>query len=215
MTASETSTWSQHCWNALRTVKHIVSYVTGPVHIARRLYHQWSTVVPFPITSVLFVCHGNICRSPFAEIYFRSVMAKTGMALRVMSAGLDTTPGKPAHANTKALGRERQLSLDQHTTTQLQSELVSQSDLIVVMEIAQKQRIQSLYPASNGKVVLLGYFDPKGPLEIADPYGKPMEQFQACFAQVARCCDNLAQALCLAREQALQSRPHAAPSKDA
>ncbi len=215
MTASETSTWSQQCWNVLRAVKQVVSYATGPVHVARRWYHQWNTVVPCPVTSVLFVCHGNICRSPFAESYFRSVIEKTGMPLRIMSAGLDTTPGKPAHANTRTLGRERRLSLDQHTTTQLQSELVGQFDLIVVMEIAQKQRIQSLYPASKGKVVLLGYFDPKGPLEIADPYGKPIEQFQACFAQVARCCDNLAQALCLAREQTLQSHPHAAPSKDA
>jgi protein-tyrosine phosphatase len=192
-----------------------MSYMTGPIHVARRLYHQWSTVVPFPVTSVLFVCHGNICRSPFAEIYFRSLLAKTGMPLCVMSAGLDTTPGKPAHTNTRALGRERQLSLDQHTTTQLQSELVGQSDLIVVMEIAQKQRIHSLYPASKGKVVLLGYFDPKGPLEIADPYGKPIERFHACFEQVARCCDNLAQALRLAREQPLQPGAQALPSKDA
>jgi protein-tyrosine phosphatase len=191
MTGSEASTWSQHCWNILRVAKQIVSYAAGPVHVTRRAYHQWTTVVPAPVTSVLFVCHGNICRSPFAETYFRSLLEKNGISLRVRSAGLDTTPGKPAHTNTSTVGRERQLSLDEHMTTQLQANLVNQSDLVIVMEVAQKHRIHSLYPGSKGKVVLLGYFDPTGPLEIADPYGKSVEQFHACFSQVARCCDRL------------------------
>lgn len=117
------------------------------------------------------------------------------MSLTVKSAGLDTTPGKPAHSNTKTLAEQQMLSVDEHVTTQLHADLVNQSDLIVVMEIVQKHRVHSVYPASRGKVVLLGYFDPKGPLEVADPYGKPIDNFKTCFHQVARCCEKLADRL--------------------
>jgi len=195
MNVSDTSTWSQHCWAFFRTLKNIAACVAEPIHIARRLYQQWTTVIPVCVKSILFVCHGNICRSPFAAIYFQSLLKKNGLSLTVRSAGLDTTPGKPAHSNTKTVAQQQRLSLDEHVTTQLYADLVNQSDLIVVMEIAQKNRIHSLYPASRGKVVLLGYFDPSGPLEIADPYSKPIEDFRTCFRQVTRCCDNLAERL--------------------
>ena len=56
------------------------------------------------------------------------------MSLTVKSAGLDTTPGKPAHSNTKSLAQQQMLSVDEHVTTQLHADLVNQSDLIVVME---------------------------------------------------------------------------------
>lgn len=197
MNASKTPRWSQHCWSPLRAVKNTVSYLAGPIHVARRLYGQWITALPEPVASVLFLCHGNICRSPFAATYFRSLLMKRGMSLTVRSAGLDTTPGKPAHSNSKIVAEQHQLSLDEHVTTLLHSDLVNQSDLIIVMEIAQKYRVQRLYPGSRGKVVLLGYFHPEGPLEIADPFGTPLDNFQICFQQVTRCCDNLADRLAL------------------
>ena len=197
MNASETSTWFQHCWSLFRAAKNIFTVAAGPVRVGRRLYYQWTTAVPESVTSILFVCHGNICRSPFAAVCFEEFLKKKGPSLTVRSAGLDTTPGKPAHSTTRAMAQQRQLCLDGHVTTQLHAELVNQSDLIVVMELAQKRRIHRLYPTSKGKVVLLGYFDPKGPLEIADPYGKGIDDFRICFQQVARCCDNLAARLAL------------------
>ncbi|HWF60258.1 MAG TPA: ATP-grasp domain-containing protein [Nitrospira sp.] len=184
-------------WGVLRAMKKGLGYVSAPVRAARRLYHRWTTHVPGTVTSVLFLCHGNICRSPFAEMYFQSLLKRRGVGLTVRSAGLDTTPGKPAHWNTRTSARELHISLDDHATTQLDADLVSNSDLIVVMEVGQKKRVLSLYPESKGKVVLLGCFDAKGPLEIGDPYGRPIENFRSCFSQIVRCCDNLAKELML------------------
>ena len=112
--------------------------------------------------------------------------------MTVRSAGLETTPGKPAHANAKAVALQHRLSLDAHATTQVHKELLDQSDLIIVMEIVQKNRIHRLYPKTKGKVVLLGRFDSVGSLEIADPYSGTSEDFHSCFQQVSRCCDVLA-----------------------
>ena len=75
--------------------------------------------------------------------------------------------------------------------TQVHLELLDQSDLIIVMEIAQKDRIHCLHPNTMGRVVLLGYFDSVGPLEIADPCGGPIEEFRSSLEQISRCCDAL------------------------
>ena len=112
--------------------------------------------------------------------------------MTVRSAGLETTTGKPAHAKAKAVALEHRLSLDEHATTEVHKELLDQSDLIVVMEIVQKDRMHRLYPNTKGKVVLLGRFDSVGPLDIADPYSGTSEDFHSCFQQVSRCCDVLA-----------------------
>jgi protein-tyrosine phosphatase len=127
-----------------------------------------------------------------AEAYFQSLVDKDGRRMIVRSAGLETTPGKPAHIKAKAVALEHRLSLEEHATTQVHTELIDKSDLIIVMEIVQKNRIQRLYPKANGKVVLLGRFDSVGSLEIADPYSGTSEEFQSCFQQVSRCCDVLA-----------------------
>jgi protein-tyrosine phosphatase len=147
------------------------------------------------VQSVLFVCKGNICRSPLAEAYFRSLVEKEGRDITVRSAGLETTPGRPADAKAKAVALEHRLSLEGHATTQVHRELLDQSDLIIVMEVGQKDRIQRLYPRSKGKVVLLGRFDFSGSLEVADPYSGTREDFLSCFQQVSRCCDVLAAGL--------------------
>jgi len=166
------------------------------MNVIRHPYERWAAVrLPDSVQSVLFVCKGNICRSPLAEAYFRSLVVKEGRHMTVRSAGLETTPGKPADDRVKALAWEHRLLLGEHATTQVHMELLDQSDLILVMEIGQKDRIQALYPRTKGKVVLLGRFDSRGALEIADPYSGTSEDFLSCFQQVSRCCDMLASRL--------------------
>ena len=106
--------------------------------------------------SVLFVCKGNICRSPLAEAYFRSLVEKDGRQITVRSAGLETTPGKPADAKAKAVALEHRLSLDEHATTQVHMELLDQSDLIVVMEICTERSNSAVVPEIEGKGRVVG-----------------------------------------------------------
>lgn len=193
MSITESSTLVEHCWTFVAALKETVAYCVRRMDMVRRSYERWTPVrLPNSVNSIVFVCKGNICRSPLAEAYFQSLVRKKGARVTVSSAGLETTPGKPAHTNAKTVALQEQLMLDAHTTVQVHAELLDQIDLIVVMEVRQKYRIQRLYPKAKGKVVLLGYFDPKGPLDIADPYSGPLEDFATCFQRVRRCCDNLA-----------------------
>jgi len=193
MNVGDTPSLSEHCWIYLRGLREAALYLAGRMNVVRHPYERWAAVrLPDSVQSVLFVCKGNICRSPLAQAYFQSLVEKEGRHMTVRSAGLETTPGKPAHAKAKAVALQHQLSLDEHATTQVHMELLDKSDLIIVMEIVQKDRIQRLYPRSKGKVVLLGRFDSVGSLEIADPYSGTSEDFHFCFQQVSRCCDVLA-----------------------
>jgi protein-tyrosine phosphatase len=193
MKADETPSPSEYCWIYWRGLRTTALYLAGRMNVVRHPYERWAAVqLPDSVQSVLFVCKGNICRSPLAEVYFQSLVDKDGRRMTVRSAGLETTPGKPAHIKAKAVALEYRLSLEEHATAQVHTELIDKSDLIVVMEIVQKDRIQRLYPRAKGKVVLLGRFDPVGSLEIADPYSGTSEDFQSCFEQVSRCCDVLA-----------------------
>jgi len=88
--------------------------------------------LPTSVRSVLFVCKGNICRSPLAAAYFQLLVEKAGTDMVVRSAGLETTSGKPAHFNAKSVALEHQFSLDVHSTTQVHADLLNQSDLIIV-----------------------------------------------------------------------------------
>ena len=184
---------SVQCWTILRVLREVLAQFSRQMTAVRHPYERWTVVrLPEPVQSVLFVCKGNICRSPLAAAYFQSLNDRSGGKLTVRSAGLETTPGKPAHAKARAVALQHHLSVEQHATTQVSAEILGQSDLVVVMEIMQKIRIHKLYPQWKRKVVLLGRFDSTGPIEIGDPYNGAIEDFESCFKQISRCCDKLA-----------------------
>ena len=193
MNMGDTPSVGAHCWTFLRALRATGGYIIGKLNFVRHPYERWSTVrLPESVQSVLFVCKGNICRSPLGEVCLRALATQAGRPLTIRSAGLETTPGKPAHLKAQATAIENGLSLETHATTQVHAELLDKSDLIIVMEVAQKDRIHGLYPSTRGKVVLLGRFESTGPLEIADPYSGTIEDFRSCYRQVKRCCEALA-----------------------
>jgi protein-tyrosine phosphatase len=201
MSVAEVSTLSEQCRTFVRALKEAVGCGLRRIDMVLRSHERWAPVtLPASVCSVLFICKGNMCRSPLAAVYFQSLLTRMGSRMVVNSAGLETNPGKPAHPSAKTVALQQELTLDTHVTVQVHAELLDKADLIVVMEERQKHRIQRLYPKTKGKVVLLGSFDPNGPLDIADPYSGPLEEFVTCFHRVQRCCDNLAARLRLSSD---------------
>lgn len=141
---------------------------------------------PARIRSVLFVCKGNICRSPFGAARMRQLLKQVDISGVVCdSAGLDTTqaarPPKEACAAAARFG----LSLDGHRPLQVTPEVISQYDLIVVMESAHLLALKQRYPVLADRIVLLpllsGYPGGYARYNIADPYGQPLAVFQSCY----------------------------------
>jgi protein-tyrosine-phosphatase len=153
---------------------------------------------------VLFVCSGNICRSPFAEELLRRTLAKNGTTgFLVSSAGTLGIQGRPASRHSVKVGREYGLDLTAHRSRGLSAGLLRKSDLVVVMERAHRHLIEQDWPEEASKVRLLRHFEEvagDGPSrDVFDPIGRPLDDYRACASLVSRCILNLA--------RYLQSRP--------
>ena len=121
--------------------------------------------------NIMIVCIGNICRSPIGEVLLKDYKPE----LNVFSSGLGALVGKPADPKSVELMRQKNINLDDHCAQQINSVLVSSSDLILTMEKKHVSAIQAQFPESRGKVHLIGKWE--NDQEIPDPYKKGDEAF--------------------------------------
>ncbi len=121
---------------------------------------------------LLFVCTGNVCRSPMAEGIFRKMLEDRGLAgrIEVDSAGtwaLDGNPPTPlAVAAVAAMGAE----IGGHRARTVTMEDLRDADLVLVMEEAHRKSLFNLAPEFSRKVFLLSEMAGRHE-DIADPYG--------------------------------------------
>ena len=143
------------------------------------------------IKSVLVVCIGNICRSPYGEIKLKELLHFHRKGdVKVSSAGIHAMVGEPADTHSIKIGKERGLDLTSHVAKQLTLDLLKEYDLILVMDKEQKTEIEKKYPFSFGKVHSIGKWRNK---EIHDPYRKPYEAFINMANHIDECLNDWVQ----------------------
>jgi protein-tyrosine phosphatase len=147
--------------------------------------------------SVTFICHGNICRSPYAAAAFWQRLSPSLQALiRVDSAGF-VGPGRAAPSSARAVAAVRGVDLAAHRSKLVAAALGGAGELVVVMEPRQARALRHLCRRNGGTLVVLGDFDPD-PITtraIADPIGQPETAFQESYARIDRCLDGLVRAM--------------------
>lgn len=150
-----------------------------------------------PPRFVLVVCHGNICRSPYAAALLRRrLLPLLGNGGRVESAGF-IAPGRPCPDAALAVAASRGLDLSQHRSQLLAPTEVHAADLILVMDTTQRWGIRALFGRQGRDVLLLGDLDPE-PIEnrtIQDPVEQPKEVFELSYSRIERCVDELVRAV--------------------
>lgn len=122
------------------------------------------------IRRALFVCSGNMCRSPYGEARFRRLTE--GRDIRVMSAGTLGIIGRMAAPEMIATARERGLDLEAHRSSALTSMIVRASDAVFVMEEYHRREVLRLCPESGPRIVMLGLWQTEPAPEIVDPMGR-------------------------------------------
>ena len=147
--------------------------------------------------SVLFVCHGNIMRSPMAAEVFRERMASLGRAIGVGSVGTWTTNGRRADPRAVAAATEFGISLDNHRSRNITAAIVANSDLICVMDHRNEVDVLTRFRGAARKTVLLaGVNAPSSASqEIPDPYMLGPDGVSKCYRQLVPAVDALIHSL--------------------
>jgi glycine hydroxymethyltransferase len=136
--------------------------------------------------TVLFVCTGNVCRSPMAEGIFRHAVKGRGN-YRVVSAGLGAMHGQPP--STYAVEAVKQLGIDISgiRSRMLTPDLVHQADYIFGMTHSHVDTVMLLYPQAAEKTFLVREFDETLDTfekDISDPIGGSYEVYENCRDQI-------------------------------
>lgn len=147
-----------------------------------------------PVKRVLFVCLGNICRSPAAQGVLQRLIDERGLgdAIQVDSAG---TSGyhidEPADHRMLRAAKSRGIALTSRSRLVTQRDL-SDFDLIIVMDRANYRDILRLREGPNSKVRLLSdYLDDAWPREVPDPYQGGDEGFETVLDMLEAACARL------------------------
>jgi RpiB/LacA/LacB family sugar-phosphate isomerase len=156
--------------------------------------------------TILFVCTGNICRSPMAEAWFRHLI-QGREDYRVLSAGLGAADGQPPSAYAIRALAELGIDMSHQRSRQLTRELVDQADFIFGMTRGHADAIMLLHPQAMEKVFLLREFDAsveEFEKDIADPIGGSYEVYLECRQQIQQGIDSVIRFL---EQNTMQSDP--------
>jgi protein-tyrosine-phosphatase len=141
---------------------------------------------------VVFVCTGNICRSPMAEYLFRALLGPSSGWV-VKSAGTSGFDGLPASEAAVAVLKEKGIDLSPHRSQPLTRDLIDAASLIVVMTTYHEAWIRRLVPQASGKVRLLRSFDGNAAEdEVSDPIGMGTDVYREIRDEINAALSGLA-----------------------
>ncbi len=149
--------------------------------------------------AILFVCTANQFRSPIAAAYFAQKLTTSGSheTWTVASAGTWATPGLPAHPQAVKAAAAYGLDLQNHRTQEVTEVLLSDFDLVVVMEEGHRQALATEFPRSMGKIVVLGKLANVPGADIPDPaktsFTRPEETAALVCSSIQRTFSKLVQ----------------------
>jgi len=134
--------------------------------------------------NVLFVCTGNTCRSPMAEVIFKHLIKKNKLKnISCSSAGVSARNGDKASLNAIKVCKEWDLDLTSHKSKNVFDLPLQNYDLFAVMNYTHLEILKSL-GISQDKIIVLGD-------SIGDPFGENLDVYRKCRGEINKALKNL------------------------
>lgn len=154
-------------------------------------YKQFGCVDWSKVKRIVFVCQGNICRSPFAHF----LATKVGSSLPVTSFGLATTTGALANEMAINVAKNFGVRLDDHRAVNIDDFEIRPGDLFVVMEDRHIKILARYIVDKEVQVCLMGLWNRPRLALIYDPFGQSQSYFKTCFSRIQKAVVNMLEQL--------------------
>ena len=181
----------RHVSDRFGSKRGLVNWLQARLRYLLGGYRQHREVDFSRVTRLVFICSGNICRSPFGAFYAR----EKGFA--VDSYGLDTRGGDPADPRAVAFAAKLGIDMTPHRTRRISEYEPLPGDLLLAMEPAQYQKLSVLaqreHWPSGVQISILPLFGPPPSPYLHDPYSASDVFFEHCERQVMAAVDGIAQ----------------------
>ena len=141
-------------------------------------FREFQSVDWSRVDRLVFVCQGNICRSPYAEVRTR------GKGVSTLSFGLAAVNGRPADPVAVRVAAERGVDLSSHQTRGASHFPIGPRDLLLAMEPWQARQACDMARAVDAQVTLLGLWSPQPRPHIEDPFGLSEAYYDHCFTLI-------------------------------
>ena len=137
---------------------------------------------------IVFLCYGNICRSPLAAGLAQQRLGGVNIA----SAGFHQQEGRSCPEKIRRIGNSFGLDLSGHRSRRVTHELLANADLVIAMDKENLDRLHHEFPEILDRTTLLGFFGKPPALAIADPYQADEAMTNRICEQVKSSVDGLA-----------------------
>jgi protein-tyrosine-phosphatase len=182
-------------WRILRAelarIKHLVSSIPAKrrqrLEMNRCVRHSEKVLVGLKDQkpkNILFLCYGNICRSPYAEFRWNELRSAQSELPACGSGGFHDHVERCTPLRFQSAARHRGLELRDHRSRRVNQEMVEAADLIVLMDRRNWLDFTREFPTAVTKTILLGVCDDAQKPEIPDPYDQPVPAGAIAYSRI-------------------------------
>lgn len=131
---------------------------------------------------LIFLCTGNTCRSPMAEVIYKNLDKES--EVKVISRGQVVLFGEPINPKAEVVLKKHDLEINNRISKGLKGSEIDENTLILTMTNSHKRKIMDTYPNAKNVYTIKEYAGENG--DVMDPYGGSLVDYEECYIELAR-----------------------------